>query len=74
MPIRRSRSRSRSRSKGLKRGSGKSAKVSVNVQAYCLRCKGHHVMKNAQTVTLKNKRKAMKGVCIECAGKMMKFV
>lgn len=72
MPVRRS--RIRRRSKSLKRGSGKPSKVSGNVQAYCLRCKGHHVMKNAQKVTLKNKRKAMKGVCIECAGKMMKFV
>lgn len=36
------------------------------VKAYCVKCKDKKEMKNPQEVTMKNKRKAMKGECPTC--------
>ncbi len=33
---------------------------------YCLKCKAKKEMKEAQEVTMKNGRNAMKGKCIDC--------
>jgi len=33
---------------------------------YCLKCKKHHEAKDAQEVTMKNGRKALKGACSTC--------
>jgi uncharacterized protein DUF5679 len=35
-------------------------------EAYCVKCKSKREMKDAKEVTMKNGRKAMKGVCPEC--------
>ncbi len=34
--------------------------------AYCVKCKAKREMKNAQEVTMKNGRRAMKGNCSTC--------
>ena len=36
------------------------------MEAYCVKCKGKTEMKDAQEVTMKNGRKAMKGRCPKC--------
>ena len=36
------------------------------MQAYCVKCKKKREMSNAKEVTMKNGRKAMKGVCPVC--------
>lgn len=36
------------------------------VTAYCVKCKKKREMKNPQSVTMKNKRKALKGKCPKC--------
>ncbi|MFH1783081.1 MAG: DUF5679 domain-containing protein [Candidatus Omnitrophota bacterium] len=39
-------------------------------QGYCVKCKAKSEMKDAKEVTMKNKRKAMKGTCVSCGTKM----
>lgn len=34
--------------------------------AYCVKCKGKTEVKDGQVVTMKNGRKALKGVCSKC--------
>ncbi|MEM4312037.1 MAG: DUF5679 domain-containing protein [Nitrososphaerales archaeon] len=36
------------------------------VEAFCVKCKAKREIKNPQTVTLKNKRQALKGTCPVC--------
>lgn len=36
------------------------------MKAYCVRCKTKRDMKNEKEVTMKNKRRAMKGNCSVC--------
>ena len=36
------------------------------MDAYCVKCKKKKVMKDAQKVTMKNGRPAMKGKCPDC--------
>jgi hypothetical protein len=36
------------------------------VQVYCLKCRAHREIKNAQSVTLKNGRPATRGTCPVC--------
>ena len=43
------------------------------VQAYCVKCKKKVEIKNAEQVTLKNGRKATKGVCPNCGTKVFKI-
>ncbi|MBW3012548.1 hypothetical protein KY311_05145 [Candidatus Woesearchaeota archaeon] len=43
------------------------------VEGYCVKCKAKKEMKNPQQVTLKNGRKATKGVCPTCGTKMFKI-
>lgn len=43
------------------------------VQAYCVKCKRKVDIANAQTVTLKNKRKAVRGKCPRCGTTVFKI-
>lgn len=43
-------------------------------KAYCVKCKANVEMKNAQKVTMKNKRPAMKGVCSKCGTGVYKIL
>jgi len=44
------------------------------MQAYCLKCKAKKEMKDAEEVTLKNGRKAIKGKCSDCGTSMFKIL
>jgi hypothetical protein len=44
------------------------------IMGYCVKEKAQKQMKDAQPVTLKNGKSAIKGVCSSCGTKMMKFV
>lgn len=44
------------------------------MQGYCVKCKKKREMKGAKKVTLKNKRKAMKGKCGVCGTGMYRMV
>lgn len=41
---------------------------------YCVKCKSKKEMKDAQQVTMKNKRSAMKGKCVTCSTGMYKIL
>jgi len=41
---------------------------------YCVKCKASKEMKDAQQVTMKNKRLAMKGKCPDCGTGMYKIL
>lgn len=41
---------------------------------HCMRCKEKRDMKDTAEVTMKNGRKAMKGVCTKCDTKMFKIL
>jgi hypothetical protein len=43
------------------------------MKAYCFKCKKQQEMKNPQEVTLKNGRKATKGICTVCGGKVSRM-
>ena len=43
-------------------------------EAYCVKCKGKKMMKDAKTVTMKNKRQAMKGKCPDCGTGMYRIM
>jgi len=42
--------------------------------AYCVKCKASKEMKDAQQVTMKNKRSAVKGKCPDCGTGMYKIL
>ena len=42
-------------------------------QGYCVKCKAKQEMKDAKPVTLKNGKKATKGVCPKCGTKMFRI-
>ncbi len=42
-------------------------------EAYCVKCKKKVTMKNEQTVTMKNGRKAKKGECPVCGTKVFRI-
>lgn len=42
--------------------------------AYCVKCKAKQEMKDAQKVTMKNGRPAMKGTCSVCGTGMYKIL
>jgi Domain of unknown function (DUF5679) len=42
--------------------------------AYCMKCKTQRELKNPETVTMKNGRKALKGKCSVCGTGLYKFV
>ncbi|MFH1753810.1 MAG: DUF5679 domain-containing protein [Candidatus Omnitrophota bacterium] len=43
-------------------------------EAYCVKCKSKREMKDAKEVTMKNKRKAMKGKCPDCGTGMYRIM
>ena len=45
----------------------------AEVTGYCVKCKKKQKMDNPVQVTLKNKRKATKGICPKCGTKMFKI-
>ena len=44
------------------------------VEGYCVKCKSKKEMTNAKEITMKNKRKAMKGKCPECGTGMFRIM
>jgi hypothetical protein len=44
------------------------------MEAYCVKCKSKREMKNANEVTMKNGRKAMKGTCPTCSTGMFRIL
>ena len=57
--------------KNAKKG-GKSMKS--DVKAYCMKCKGKVGINSGKQVTMKNKRKAIKGKCADCNGKVFRII
>jgi predicted GH43/DUF377 family glycosyl hydrolase len=45
-----------------------------SIMGYCLKCKKKRVIENPHEVTLKNKRRVIRGVCPRCGTKMAVFV
>jgi len=43
-------------------------------EGYCVKCKAKRTMTEAKTVTMKNKRQAMKGKCSKCGTGMYKIL
>ncbi len=43
-------------------------------EGYCVKCKAKRSMVNAEKVTMKNKRMAMKGKCSQCGTGMYKIL
>ncbi len=43
-------------------------------QGYCVKCKAKKEIKDAKEVTLKNKRKALKGKCPKCGTGMFRIL
>ncbi|MEI6266666.1 MAG: DUF5679 domain-containing protein [bacterium] len=43
-------------------------------EGYCVKCKAKREMSEAQEVTMKNGRRAMKGVCPTCGTGMYKIL
>lgn len=44
------------------------------MQGYCMKCRAKKDMKDAQTVTMANGKKATQGVCPVCGTKMFKIM
>ena len=44
------------------------------MEAYCVKCKSKREMTNANEVTMKNGRKAMKGTCPSCGTGMFRIL
>ncbi len=44
------------------------------VEARCMRCKKQVEIKNPEEVVMKNKMKAMKGVCPDCGTKVFRII
>ena len=45
-----------------------------DVKAYCMKCKGKVDINGGKQITMKNKRKAIKGKCADCTGKVFRIV
>ena len=41
---------------------------------HCMKCKEKREMKDTNEVTMKNGRKALKGICSQCGTKMFKIL
>ena len=46
----------------------------MNDQAYCMKCREKRDISESQEVTMKNGRKALKGVCAVCGTKVFKIL
>jgi len=49
------------------------AEQQQEVTAYCVKCREKRVMKDRESVTLKNGRPASKGICPTCGTKMFRI-
>lgn len=49
------------------------AKITKDVEAYCVKCKDKKVMDKPKQVTMKNGRDAVKGNCPDCGTGMFKI-
>ena len=47
--------------------------IMADVTGYCVKCRAKSVMKNPQSVTLKNGKPATKGECSKCSTKMFRI-
>lgn len=47
--------------------------VEAEMKAYCFKCKTQREIKDPKEVTLKNGRKAVKGTCTVCGGKISRM-
>ena len=43
------------------------------MQAYCVKCRGMREIKDPKTVTLKNGRPAVQGLCPQCGTKVFRI-
>jgi len=43
-------------------------------QGYCVKCKSKREMKDEKEVSMKNKRRALKGKCVSCGTGMYKIL
>ena len=43
------------------------------MQGYCVKCRTKREIKNAKTITMKNKKPATQGVCPSCGTKMFRI-
>ncbi len=43
------------------------------MQAYCLKCRDHREIQNAQPITLKNGRPATRGTCSKCGSPVFRI-
>ncbi len=43
------------------------------MEAYCMKCKAKHEMKDAKAITMKNGKPATEGTCSVCGTKMFKI-
>ena len=80
---RRKRSTSRRKTKSTRRKRSKSRRKSSRKkmsrkmkkgEGYCVKCKAGRMMTNTRVVTMKNGRKAMKGVCPKCGTGMYRIM
>ena len=44
------------------------------MEAYCVKCKAKKEMKEGKEVSMKNGRKAMKGVCPDCGTSLFRIL
>ena len=44
------------------------------VEGHCMKCKQAREMKHSEEITMKNGRRAMKGVCSVCGTKMFRIL
>ena len=44
------------------------------MQIYCIKCKSKKEVKEYETITTKNNRRAAKAVCPDCGTKIMRFI
>ena len=45
-----------------------------DIKAYCMKCRAERAVQNPQTITTKNGRPAVQGICPVCGTKMYKFL
>ncbi len=48
--------------------------MAEQITGHCMKCKEKREMKDTEEVTMKNGRKAVKGVCATCGTKMFKIL
>ena len=72
---RKTKSTRRKRSKSRRKSSRKKMSRKMKKgEGYCVKCKAGRMMTNTRVVTMKNGRKAMKGVCPKCGTGMYRIM